>query len=204
MEELVAAICVVFTGVMGFKAYKVYPSYKGGLHQQLFSSYAEYFWRYAMKHDLSRSSYLADCLGDHHLAYNAYLDATGKPAVAFTTLFCSRGVVSVCAMTAGGAYSGGDIGPWAVVRDGAAAVCASPVVYLRRQEKLLSRLAKGCRVEYLVAFPDGSGLSGIESSYPMMAVSDVLPYVEGMGQTMSVEDYRKAFDAFKEMARNGE
>ena len=35
MGELVAAICVVFIGIMGFKAYQAYPSYKGSLYQEL-------------------------------------------------------------------------------------------------------------------------------------------------------------------------
>lgn len=105
MGELVAAICVVFIGIMGFKAYQAYPSYKGSLYQELFGSYAEYFWRFTMKQDLSESSYLNEKIGPHRLGYNAYFDAMGKQAAAFVTVFSTRGVTSVCMMGGAGRFA---------------------------------------------------------------------------------------------------
>lgn len=203
MGELVAAICVVFIGIMGFKAYQAYPSYKGSLYQELFGSYAEYFWRFTMKQDLSESSYLNEKIGPHRLGYNAYFDAMGKQAAAFVTVFSTRGVTSVCMMGGAGAFRGGDTGSWSVERDGKVVACASPVVYLRRQKKLLDGIVKGERVRYIAAFADVADITGVRSAYPMMRAAEVLSYLEGQDAVIDEALMLESFETFKGMARNG-
>lgn len=203
MGELVAAICVVFAGIMGFKAFQAYPAYKGSLYQELFGSYAEYFWRFTMKQDLSESSYLNEKIGPHRLGYNAYFDGEGKQAAACTTVFSTHGIVSICMVSGSGAFHGGDTGSWTVARDGKVVACASPVVYLRRQKKLLDRIAKGLNVRYACSFSNDADLADIDSSHPMMHTSEVLPYIEGLDAALGEAEMLKAFEEFKEMARNG-
>lgn len=203
MGELVAAICVVFIGIMGFKAFQAYPSYKGSLYQELFGSYAEYFWRFTMKQNLSESSYLNEKIGPHRLGYNAYFDGKGKQVAAFVTVFSTRGVVSACMMGGAGSFHGGDTGSWTVERDGKTMACASPVVYLRRQKKLLDGITKDVRVSYIGSFADAADLSGVDSAYPMMRASEVVPYLEERAVLIDEATMLEAFETFKGMARNG-
>ncbi|WP_418726867.1 hypothetical protein [Collinsella tanakaei] len=204
MGELVTAICVVFIGIMGFKAYQAYPSYRGSLYQELFGSYAEYFWRFTMKRDLSESSYLNEKIGPHRLGYNAYFDGSGKQAATFVTVFSTRGVASICMVGGVGAYRGGDTGSWTVDRGGKVVACASPIVYLRRQKKLLDGIARGVRVGYAVSFEDAADLSGIDSSYPVMHASEVVSYLGERDVSVDEAAMLEAFESFKGMARNGQ
>lgn len=203
MEELIVAACVVFIGIMGFKAFRAYPSYRGSLYQQLFGSYAEYFWRLAIKQDLSVSSYLNEKIGLHRLGYSTYFDSKGRRAADFITVFSTRGVVSICITSGTGIFRGSDSGSWSVERGGKAVACASPVVYLRRQKKLLDGMTKGVQVRYIGSFADDADLSGIDSAYQMMHASEVLSCLEERAASFNEAAVLEAFETFKGMARNG-
>lgn len=203
MEVVVAAIVVVFIGIMGFKAVQAYPGYKGSLYQQLFSGYLEYFWKYTMKENLSQSSLLTAELGEHRLTYNAYFDSKGTPVAQFTTVFSLGGHTSICAMHTSGAVSGADTGSWSVERDGKRFALASPVSYIRKQRKFLDGFLKGKPVAYVVAFDDGVDLSGVSCSYPVMHVSEVVAYLKSRAEEGVTEhDVLQAFDSFKERAQH--
>ena len=204
MGELVTAICVVFIGIMGFKAYQAYPSYRGSLYQELFGSYAEYFWRFTMKRDLSESSYLNEKIGPHRLGYNAYFDGSGKQAATFVTVFSTRGVASICMV--------GGVG--AVPRrrhrllDRRSGRQGGGMRFSHRlpspSEKLLDGIARGVRVGYAVSFEDAADLSGIDSSYPVMHASEVVSYLGEHDVSVDEAAMLEAFESFKGMARNGQ
>lgn len=205
MELIIAAIVVVFLLIMGFKAYQGYPAYKGSIYQQLFSSYLEYFWKYAVKEDLSRSQYLEGRIGPHRITYNAYSDAQGKRVGTFVTVFSTRGHASMCTVHTSGAVTGGDTGPWSVGRAGKRYALPSPVTYLKRQKRFLDTFLKGKPVEYIVAVGDDVDIEGVSCSYTVLHVGDVVDHLAEKPEGAASEaDMLQAFESFKEMAHHAQ
>lgn len=204
MNELICALVAVFIVIMGGKALRGYPAYKGSLSPQLFGSYAEFFWRAAVKEDLSESMWLREKIGFHRLAYSSAVDGKGRPVSSLTTVFSVRGHTVICVVEADGALSGGDDGAWNVERGGRTVTLASPVVHLRRQQRFLGAFLKGVPVDYVIACGPCADYSGVSCSYPVMHIADVLPYLEARSVSgVSERDVLRSFEAFKERAKNG-
>lgn len=203
MTELLIALCAVFLVVMIGKAAMAWPSYRGSVYQQLFGSFLEYFWKYSVNQDLSQSGYLTSELGPHRLLYNAYRDANGREANQFVTVITTRGVASVCAVHTTGAVSGGDTGAWHVERDGARHTLASPLVYVRRQQKFLGKALGGTKPANAIVFDDGADLTHVSCAYPVMHAGELVSWLKGLDGSLSEADVTKTFDAIKaQMTRN--
>lgn len=203
MTDLLIALCTVFLVVMGGKAFIAWPAYRGSVYQQLFGSFLEYYWKYTVNQDLSRSGYLDSELGPHRLLYNAYRDANGREANQFVTVLTTHGVATVCAVHTTGVVSGGDTGAWHIERDGARYTLASSLIYMRRQQKFLAKALGKTRVSCAIVFDDGADLSGVSCSCPTMHVGELVAWLKGLDDPISEQDVTSAFEAIKaQMTRN--
>ena len=197
MTELLIALCVVFLVVMLGKAAMAWPPYRGSVYQQLFGSFLEYFWKYSVNQDLSQSGYLASELGPHRLLYNAYRDANGHEANQFVTVVSTHGVASVCAVHTTGTVSGGDTGAWHVERDGAKRTLASPLVYVRRQQRFLGKALGGTKPANVIVFDDGADLANVSCSCPVIHAGELVAWLKALDGSLSEADVTKTFDAIK-------
>ena len=197
MTELLVALCAVFLVVMGGKAFVAWPNYKGSVYQQLFGSFLEYFWKYSVNQDLSRSGYLDSELGPHRLLYNAYRDANGHDACQFVTVVSTRGVASVCAVHTPGTVCGGDTGAWHVERDGARHTLPSPIVYVRRQQKFVSKAIGSAKPASVIVFDDGADLAGVGCSLPTIHAGELVAWLKALDATLPEADVEKTFSAIK-------
>lgn len=203
MTELLIALCVVFLVVMGGKAFMAWPSYKGSVYQRLFGSFLEYFWKYSVNQDLSQSGFLASELGPHRLLYNAYRDANDHEANQFVTVMSTHGVASVCAVRTTGTVSGSDTGAWHVERDGKRHTLASPLAYVRRQQKFVGKALDGTKPANVIVFDDGADLTGVSCSVPAIHTSELVPWLKALDGSLSEADVTKTFSAIKaQMTRN--
>lgn len=200
MTELLVALCVVFLVVMGGKAAMAWPTYKGSIYQQLFGSYLEYFWKYSVNRDLSASGYLNAELGHHRLLYNSYRDSKGHEAAQFVTVLTSRGAASLCVVRGTGAISGGDIGTWHVERDGKTSAFPSPVIYVRRQQKFLTKVLGKMPVSYAIVFDDAAALDGVTCSYSTVHKGKAVDFLRGLDGTLTDQQIDDAFEAYKRQA----
>ena len=197
MTDLLIALCAVFLVVMGGKAFIAWPSYKGSVYQQLFGSFLEYFWKYSVNQDLSQSGFLASELGTHRLLYNAYRDANGHDACQFVTVVSTHGVASVCAVHTTGKVSGSDTGAWHVERDGARHTLASPLVYVRRQQKFVGKALGGAKPANVIVFDDGAELTGVSCSVPAIHASELVTWLKTLDDALSEADVEQTFSAIK-------
>lgn len=200
MTELLVALCAVFLVVMIGKAWMAWPSYKGTIYQQLFGSFAEYFWKYSVSQDLSASGYLADKVGTHRLLYNSYRDHAGHEAAQFVTVLSERGFACVCCIHTRGIVTGGASGAWRIERDGLSKPFGSPLTYLRKQQKFLSKAFGKVPVSFAICFDDGSDLTGIDCPYPTLCAGEVVGYLEKLGGSATQAQIEEAFEGFKRTA----
>lgn len=83
-------------------------------------------------------------------------------------------------------------------REGRTYSLTSPVVYIRRQKKILDKFLKNKPVSYVIAFDDDTDLSGVSCSYDAVHVSDIVQYLMDRKATeVSETEMLDAFEAFK-------
>lgn len=200
MTELLVALCAVFLVVMIGKAWFAWPGYRDTIYQQLFGSFLEYFWKYSVSRDLSSSGYLASRIGRHRLLYNSYRDHAGHEAAQFVTILSERGFACVCCIHTSGTVTGGENGAWRIERGGVTRPLGSPLTYVRKQQRFLSKALDKLPVSYAICFDAGSDLSGISCPYPTLCASDVVGYLEGLKGSVSEAQVEEAFEGFKRTA----
>lgn len=203
MYGIVAAICIVFSSIIGFKAFQAYPLYKGSIYQQLFGSYAEYFWKCIVKEDASQSNWLCSQIGEHRLGYNSFFDKQGHQVAQFVTVFAKRGNTVICALSASGVVAGSDTGVWQIECDGKLSVLPSPMVYMRKQLSFLISFLEKSSVVPILAFPDESDIAGVTCSMHTINISQIIPFLkECDGCEFSHEQIENSFEKFKERSRH--
>lgn len=204
MTELLIALCAVFLAVMAGKVLAAWPSYKGTVYQRLFGSYLEYFWKYSVNQDLSQSGYLASELGSHRLLYNAYHDTDGREACQFVTVVSTRGIVLVCVEHTTGKVIGSDKGPWRVEYDDMTRTLASPLVYVRKQQKFISKAVGKMRATGIVVFDDGAELTDVTCNLPVIHANELLTFLKDLyvDAVLSEQEVEEIFEKIKtQMAR---
>jgi hypothetical protein len=179
---------------------QLWPSYKGTIYQELFSSFLEYFWRMRFQHDLSSSSYLKSKIGNHRIVYNAILGKKGSKLADFVTVFSEHGFVSICSMPyKGDISSSAGQGKWKVMQQGKTVRIPSPLVLMAQQKQFLSKTIGGdIPINYVIAFQNGSTFEHVNSSISVVISKDAIEELCNMREGgVGPDEVNNAFEAFR-------
>lgn len=184
MDVLLVAVCVVFLVVMGAKAIRGYPAYKGSVYQQLFGSYLEYFWKGTVSQDLSQSGWLSGIVGTHRLGYITCFGPKGIPVAQFVSVFSAHGFVCLCS-------------PVVASADRVPALGRA----LKEQRAFLKRVADRREMPIVIAVPEEVATISPDARVSVIKVSELPSYLTSMSGTgISEGDVPSAFEAFKKGA----
>lgn len=197
------ALVAVLLVFLAMRAVQLWPTYKGSIFEELFSSYLEYFWRMRFLHDLSVSSYLKGSIGNHKIVYNSFLGKNGARLAEFVTVFSEHGFPSICSIPLKGdvIFSKGK-GAWKVETPEGFRKIKSPAVMVDQQRAFLeSALGTDVQVTYIVAFGNGSTFKHASASIPVMTYQEAGAYLAQMREGgIGPEDVQTAFEALRKAA----
>lgn len=78
----------------------------------------------------------------------------------------------------------------------------SPLTYIRRQKKFLGGFIER-DVTYVIVFDDGTDLTGVRCTCPVMHMSELVDFLKGLDGVDSEAEIKGAFDAFRLAVANG-
>lgn len=199
-STVLATLVIVLVAFLVARGVQLWPSYKGTIYQELFSSFLEYFWRMRFQHDLSSSSNLRSKIGNHRIVYNAALGKKNNKLADFVTVFSEHGFVSICSMPyKGDIISSAGQGKWKVIQPEKAVRIPSPLVLIAQQKQFLSKTLGGSiPIHYVIVFEDGSTFEHVNSAVPVMTSKDAVEELCSMREGgIGPDEVNNAFEAFK-------
>lgn len=202
-STILFALVAVLLAFLAMRAVQLWPTYKGSIFEELFSSYLEYFWRMRFLHDLSVSSYLGRCIGNHKIVYNSVLGKNEAHLAEFVTVFSEHGFLSICSVPLkGDVISSKGKGAWKVETPEGIRKIKSPAAMIDQQRAFLeSALGTDVQVSYLIAFGNGSTFKHVSSSIPVMTCQEAGVHLMQMREGgIGPEDVQAAFEAFRKAA----
>jgi hypothetical protein len=202
-STILFALVAVLLAFLAMRAVQLWPTYKGSIFEELFSSYLEYFWRMRFLHDLSVSSYLGRCIGNHKIVYNSVLGKNEAHLAEFVTVFSEHGFLSICSVPLkGDVISSKGKGAWKVETPEGIRKIKSPAAMIDQQRAFLeSALGTDVQVSYLIAFGNGSTFKHVSSSIPVMTYQEAGVHLMQMREGgIGPEDVQAAFEAFRKAA----
>ncbi len=201
-STVLAALVAVLVALIAAQGIQLWPSYKGTIYQELFSSFLEYFWHMRFQHDLSTSSYLKSKVGSHRIVYNAAVGKKGAKLADFVTVFSEHGFISICLMPySGDVVSAVGNGNWKVTRQGKTVRMPSPLALVAQQKQFLRKtLGDEVPIHYVIAFGDESTFEHADSAVPVKtakkAVEELCDMREG---GIGPDEVTNAFELFRKV-----
>lgn len=204
-STVLVALVIVLVAFLVARGIQLWPTYKGTIYQELFSSFLEYFWRMRFQHDLSTSSYLKSKIGNHRIVYNAAVGKKGAKLADFVTVFSEHGFVSICSLPySGDIVSAAGNGKWKVSQQGKMVRIPSPTVLIAQQKQFLKKaLGDDVPVHYVIAFGNGSTFEHANSAVPIKTSKEAVESLCDMREGgIGPEEVAEAFDLFRKACAN--
>lgn len=201
MEVLLMSIIVALLVVYGFKAYRLYPTYKNSIFQDLMPSFLEYFYRVTIRKDASTSSFLKDKLGTHRMTFTTLQNNDHKITSRFVIILYNKGIALISYLDPKGALSGQTNDKhWFIRREKQTVKIANPKIESDKYAILLKKKYPGLPLTQYVAVGNECDISKIKCDFIVCHNNEIIRHLLEAG-TPYVED-GKIIEAFNSANKN--
>lgn len=180
METLLYVIIFTVCIILLFKAVMGYRGYKDSINPYIYSNYLEYFYRYQIRNDCSKSSWLANQIGTHRIVFSQAADNTGVLVARFITVIHRHGVTCVSFFNPYGDISGKPNDKhWIIHRNADEKSKKSyrilnPCKYLEENTNRLKKVLNQPDIAKLIALHDSSDFSQLKSDVQVVWYKDLV------------------------------
>lgn len=176
MNDFIFGLSLFFILFLTIRGIRLYLSYKGSIYTILFPSFFEYFYKYEIQKDCSKSSYLNTQIGTQRMMFSIAKNDKGAVTQRFVTILYNKGIAVVAFLSpVGKVKARRNDKHWSVVPEkGTEYRILSPEAaineYRRRVEKLLPDLT----VQTYIALGNKVDLGDIRSELPVLHYSELV------------------------------
>lgn len=176
MEEFLMGITLFFTLFLTIRAVRLYRTYKGSFNAVLFPGFLEYFFKYEVQKDCSKSSFLKSTIGTQRMLFSIVKNDKGAVTHRFVSIVYNKGVAMISFLSPKGQVKARKSEKyWTVRNDGAAEYrIVSPEMALNEYRRRFEQLIPGLDVQTYIAVGDTLDLSDIQAEIPILHYSDVV------------------------------
>lgn len=194
MEKLLAVICFTICLILLFKALMGYRGYKNSINTYIYSNYLEYFYRYQIKNDCSKSSWLSNQLGNHRIVFSQAADNTGVLVAKFITIIHHHGVTCISFFNPNGNISGkAKDKHWVIHRSNDEKSkknyrIINPCKYLEENVTRLKTILKQDNISTFIALHDCSDFSALKCDIPVVHYKDLVETLKQCDSGILLDD----------------
>ncbi|MGB7594827.1 MAG: hypothetical protein WBL80_04625 [Erysipelotrichaceae bacterium] len=199
MEEFLMGITLFFTLFLTIRAVRLYRSYKGSFYSVLFPSFLEYFFKYEVQKDCSKSSFLKSAIGTQRMLFSIVKNEKGAVTHRFVSIVYNKGVAMISFLSPRGQVRANQNEKyWTVKSEGSQPEyrIVSPELALNEYRRRFEQLIPDSEIRMYIAVGDALDLSGIKSDLPVLHYKDIIsalksadaPYIS---EEMIVEEFAK-------------
>lgn len=199
MEVVFSSILVVLIMIYGFKAYRLYPSYKNSIYQTMIPNFMEYFFKVVIRQDLSTSSYLKQKIGPHRMTFTTLQNNDHKITSRFVVLIYNKGLALISFLDPHGTLSGkGEEKHWFIRRETQTAKIANPIIESNKYILLLRKKYPDLEMRQYIAIANDSDISKVNADYPVCHYEDIFRELsEANTHFIEESEIEAAFEAGK-------
>lgn len=165
MDDFIYGVVVFLILFLTIRGIRLYSSYKGSIYTALFPNFFEYFYKYEIQKDCSKSSYLKALIGTQRMLFSIAKNEKGEVTQRFVTIFYNKGVTIVAFLSPKGKLKArkGDR-HWTVVpAKGKEYHILSPEAALNEYRRRVETLVPDLNVSTLIALGNEIDVSDIRS-----------------------------------------
>lgn len=183
MEFIILGFCIILIGLYGYKAVLLHRGYSTALYASLFSSFLEYFFRHAIRHDCSTSNLVTAALGTNRMSFTTIQNHNHQVTSRFVLLFYNKGIACISYLDSQGSVKGKLEDPhWMIQRGDQAYKIVNPMLECKQYAARISKLCPTMMVQEYVVCTNDTDLSKIAGVYHYDEILAVLkaihlPYI---------------------------
>ena len=187
MEVFLLSIITALLVVYGFKAYRLYPSYKHSIFPDLIPSFLEYFYRVTIRKDASTSSFLKSKIGTHRMTFTTLQNNDHKITSRFVILLYNKGIALISCLDPKGTVSGqANDKHWFIRRENQTVKIANPKIESDKYAILVKKKYPDLPLTQYVAVGNDSDISKVKCDFIVCHNNEMIrhlleastPYVE--------------------------
>lgn len=179
MEILFSTILASLLVIYGFKAYRLYPTYKNSIFQTLIPSFLEYFYRYVIRKDVSTSSYLKNQLGPHRMSFTTLQNNDHKVTSRFIILLYNKGIALISFFDPNGTLSGKEADKhWLIQRTNKIVKISNPMIESNKYIHLIQKKYPNFEITQYVAVSDSTDISKVKTDFTVCHYCDILKVLQ--------------------------
>jgi hypothetical protein len=176
MEEFLMGITLFFTLFLTIRAVRLYRTYRGSFYAVLFPSFLEYFFKYEVQKDCSKSSYLKSSIGTQRMLFSIVKNDKGAVTHRFVSIVYNKGVAMISFLSPKGQVKARKNEKYWTVRSDEADEyrIVSPEMALDEYRRRFEQLIPDLNIQTYIAVGDILDISDIQAEIPVLHYSDVI------------------------------
>lgn len=206
MQFFLIVIVCAFLLTMTAKALFQYKPYKVSIYRGLYSNYLEYFYRYEVRQDCSKSSWLNHEIGKHRMFFSQMNAQSGEALGRFVTVIFNKGLYCVEYLNPNGSLNGKTKDKFWVVHREEDGVSKSfriqnPAIALVQYSTHLESITGVEEVQAIIAVPNETDLTNVKSDIPVYHYKDIVNCLKQAGGT-TIYNNQDIEDVFAKLKGN--
>jgi hypothetical protein len=199
MDQFIFGIVTFLVIYLSIRAVRLYKNYKGNIYPHLFSSFFEYFYRYEIMKDCSKSFLLSKEIGTHRLLFSMAKNEKGEIAYHFVTVFYNKGIVVTDYLNLSGMIKShkNDV-YWYVKshKDNKEYKIGNPEIALNSYRRQIDSVLENIETKTYITLNDIADTSGLKSEIEVVRYSDFVSLLKNrpadfISERMILESYSK-------------
>ncbi len=199
MDQFIFGIVTFLVIFLSIRAARLYKNYKGNIYPHLFSSFFEYFYRYEIMKDCSRSFHLSKEIGTHRLLFSIAKNEKGEVAYHFVTVFYNKGIIVTDYLNLSGDVKSNKGDAYWYVRnhkDNKEYRIGSPEIAVNAYKRQIESLISNVETKAYVAVNDSVETGGLKSDVEIVRYSDFVTLLKNrpadyISERMILESFSK-------------
>lgn len=177
MEEFLMGITLFFTLFLTIRALRLYRTYKGSIYTVLFPSFLEYFFKYEVRKDCSKSSFLKSMIGTQRMLFSIVKNDKGEVTHRFVSIVYNKGIAMISFLSPKGQVKARRNEKYWTVRNDASDTehrIISPEMALHEYRRRFEQLVPELNVQTYIAVGDNLDLNNIQADMPVLHYSKIV------------------------------
>lgn len=188
MELLIFTIFITLLTIVGFRAVTMYISYRKTIYKYLYPNYIEYFHKVFFLKDLSTSSFIKNCLGDHQITYYNLSSSGNQSLMQFITILTASKVFMLCVLPS--------IETNNKKINSKKHSSFDPAPYISKQEESIKKKLDKSEIHTLVVTQQEYEYKNLKLNFPIITYTDVIEELcklENMTSNKEVQQLNKNY-----------
>lgn len=179
MEVFFSSILAALLVVYGFKAFRLYPTYKNSIYQSLVPNFIEYFYRVTIRKDVSTSSYLKNQLGPHRMTFTTLQNQDHKITSRFVILLYNKGIALISFLDPNGSLAGkSEDKHWIIRRSNQTAKIANPKIESDKYLHFVKQKYPDFEITQYVAVSNDTDIHKVTTDFKVCHYSDIIKVLQ--------------------------